>query len=53
MRKRECCNSNFAIFWESFDFLNRFNYGRKLYFDEKIFYSALFASIVLIGYNRK
>lgn len=22
MRKKQCCNSNFALFWESFDFLN-------------------------------
>ena len=24
MREKECCNSNFALFWESFDFLNSF-----------------------------
>ncbi len=25
MRKKECYNSNFVLFWESFDFLNSFN----------------------------
>ena len=24
MRKKECYTSNFALFWESFDFLNSF-----------------------------
>ena len=45
VRKKECYTSNFALFWESFDFLNSFN---VLIMPEKI---KLDLSIVIINYN--
>jgi len=36
MRKKECYTSNFALFWESFDFLNSFHVRCHFFQDDEV-----------------
>ena len=49
MRNKECCTSNFALFWESFDFLNSFKINMITFADSSKPWSGGPAPVALVS----